>query len=116
MYDRDREEQSERDHSPPVSARTTSLFTSEPPPPATTLPDREDVVNRAFRRAPRGTPHRNTGLVCKDDGWRLPDWLWAQIEPLLPLRPSHPLGCHRSRVPDRAAMNAILLVLRTGMR
>ena len=54
------------------------------------------------------------GLVAKDDGWRIPDWLWAQIEPLLPARPSHPLGCHRARVPDRAAMNAIFFVLRTG--
>ena len=23
------------------------------------------------------------GLVVKDDGWRIPDWLWAEIEPLL---------------------------------
>jgi transposase len=56
------------------------------------------------------------GLVCRDDGWRIPDWLWGRIEPLLPARPSHPLGCHRPRVPDRVAMNAILLVLRTGMQ
>lgn len=49
-----------------------------------------------------------------DDGWRLPDWLWAQMEPLLPPRPPHPLGCHRPRVPDRSAMDAIFFVLRTG--
>jgi transposase len=55
------------------------------------------------------------GLVKKDDGWRIPDELWEQMEPLLPPRPKHPLGCHNPRVPDRAAMNAILLVLRTGM-
>jgi transposase len=54
------------------------------------------------------------GLVAKDDGWRIPDWLWAQIEPLLPPRPTHPLGCHRPRVCDRAAMNAIFFVARTG--
>jgi transposase len=54
------------------------------------------------------------GLVVKDDGWRVPDWLWAEIEPLLPERPVHPLGCHNPRVPDRDAMNAILFVLRTG--
>ena len=30
--------------------------------------------------------------------------------------PSHPLGCHTPRVPDRDAMDAILLVLRTGMQ
>jgi len=56
------------------------------------------------------------GLVTKDDGWRIPDELWEQMEPLLPPRPPHPLGCHNPRVPDRAAMNAILLVLRTGMQ
>ena len=55
------------------------------------------------------------GLVVKDDGWRIPDVLWAEIEPLLPRhRPEHPLGCHRQRVPNRDAMNAILFVLRTG--
>ena len=49
-----------------------------------------------------------------DDGWRLPDALWAKMEPLLPARPKHPLGCHNPRVPDRAAMDAIFFVLRTG--
>ena len=32
------------------------------------------------------------GLVVEDDGWRIPDEVWAQMEPLLPPRPSHPLG------------------------
>jgi transposase len=54
------------------------------------------------------------GLVTRDDGWRISDKLWKQIEPLLPARKAHPLGCHNPRVPDRAAMNAILFVLRTG--
>jgi transposase len=56
------------------------------------------------------------GLVSKDDGWRIPDETWARMERLLPRRPEHPLGCHNPRVPDRDAMNAILLVLRTGMQ
>ena len=56
------------------------------------------------------------GLVSKDDGWRMPDWLWGPVSLLLPARPSHPLGCHRPRVDDRDAMDAILLVLRTGMQ
>lgn len=56
------------------------------------------------------------GLVKKDDGWRMPDELWAKLELLLPARPAHPLGCHNPRVPDRQAMDAILLVLRTGMQ
>ena len=50
----------------------------------------------------------------RDDGWRLPDELWARMAPLLPPRPAHPLGCHNPRVPDRAAMDAIFFVLRTG--
>src|SRR5713226_7424977 len=54
------------------------------------------------------------GLFWKDDGWKIPDELWSLMEPLLPPRPAHPLGCHNPRVPDRAAMNAILFVLRTG--
>ncbi|KIF81610.1 transposase [Noviherbaspirillum autotrophicum] len=54
---------------------------------------------------------------CKhDDGFRMSDTLWEQMEPLLPAAKSHPLGCHRPRVPNRAAMDAILLVLRTGMQ
>lgn len=56
------------------------------------------------------------GMIIKDDHWRLPDQLWEQMEPLLPPRKPHPLGCHNPRVPDRNAMNAILLVLRTGMQ
>ncbi len=27
------------------------------------------------------------GLVDRDDGWRMPDWLWERIEPLLPPPP-----------------------------
>lgn len=46
--------------------------------------------------------------------WGMPDALWERIQPLLPPRPSHPLGCHRPRVDDRHAMDAIFFVLRTG--
>jgi len=51
-----------------------------------------------------------------DDGFRMSDALWERMESLLPAPKSHPLGCHRPRVPNRAAMDAILLVLRTGMQ
>lgn len=55
------------------------------------------------------------GLVAKDDGWRLPEELWVKMKPLIPVhRVKHPLGCHRPRVDDRDAMDAILFVLRTG--
>ncbi len=46
--------------------------------------------------------------------WGMPDVLWERIQPLLPERPPHPLGCHRPRVDDRRAMDAIFFVLRTG--
>ena len=42
--------------------------------------------------------------------------MWERIEPLLPPPQFHPLGCHNARVPNRSAMDAILLVLRTGMQ
>jgi transposase len=54
------------------------------------------------------------GLIVKDDQWRIPDELWEAMEPLLPARKPHPLGCHNPRIPDRDAMNGILFVLRTG--
>jgi transposase len=56
------------------------------------------------------------GLIDRDDGWRMPDWLREGVEPLLPPPPPHPLGTHRRRIPDRQVMNAILLVLRPGMQ
>src|SRR5687767_12190403 len=43
------------------------------------------------------------------------DAVWAAVEPLLstPER-SHPLGCHRPRVPDRVCFRGILIRLVTG--
>ena len=50
-----------------------------------------------------------------DDKWLISDELWAKMEPLLPEhKTNHPLGTHRKRVDNRAAMNAIFFVLRTG--
>lgn len=54
------------------------------------------------------------GLVHRGDKWRIPDELWEKMEPLLPPRKPHPLGCHNPPVPARNAMTAILFVLRTG--
>jgi len=49
------------------------------------------------------------------DKWRIPDELWLRLEPLLPKpKKRHPLGCHRSRVDNRRAMDAIFFVLRSG--
>jgi hypothetical protein len=44
------------------------------------------------------------GLFLKDDGWRIPDELWEKMEPLLPPRPKHPLGCHNPRVSPPASL------------
>lgn len=59
--------------------------------------------------APRRRRRRPRGRY-----WRTPDALWAEIEPLLPPRKPHPLGCHNPRVDDRDAMDAIFFRLRTG--
>jgi transposase len=52
----------------------------------------------------------------------IPSWLleplWDQFAVLLPDRPvyapSHPLGCHRQRIPDRIVFDKLLQVLRFG--
>ena len=46
----------------------------------------------------------------------IPDALWARMAPLLPVHTpkAHPLGCHRPRIGDRAVLDAIFFVLRTG--
>ena len=49
-------------------------------------------------------PAKPSLTPTRDDPWRIPDALWERIEPLLPPRPPHPLGCHNPRVPDRNAM------------
>jgi transposase len=70
------------------------------------MPSRATTTEGATpkRRRPRTRPRY----------WRTPDALWAQIEPLLPPRKPHPLGCHNPRVDDRRAMDAIFVRLRTG--
>jgi transposase len=44
------------------------------------------------------------------------DAVWAAVAPLLPARrpDSHPLGCHRPRIPDRHCLWAMLVRLVTG--
>ena len=48
------------------------------------------------------------------DEWRIPDALWERIVPLLPPRQPHPVGCHRRRVDDRKARDALCCVRRPG--
>ena len=46
---------------------------------------------------------------------RVVDAVWAAVKPLLPAPDrSHPLGCHRPRVPDRLCFWGILIRLVTG--
>ena len=48
-------------------------------------------------------------------GFRLPDELWARLEPLIPRRKNtHPRGGGRPRRADRDGADAIFFVLRTG--
>ena len=54
------------------------------------------------------------GQMIQDIGWRIPDALWEEMVALLPSRPSHPLGCHNPCVLDRAALDGIFFVPRTG--
>jgi putative transposase len=54
-----------------------------------------------------------TGEAAK--GFLIPDELWRQIEPLLPpRRNTHRFGGGRPRAGDRACMDGIVFVLRTG--
>nr|ALG88719.1 Hypothetical protein [Pectobacterium carotovorum] len=47
--------------------------------------------------------------------WKNNDELWEKIALLLPEHKiHHPLGTHRKRVDNRAAMNVVFFVLRTG--
>ena len=48
-----------------------------------------------------------------DDGWRIPEELWARIQLFLPPKPPHPKGGHPWTA-DRTAMDGIFYVLRTG--
>ena len=44
----------------------------------------------------------------------MPHELWEKVKPFLPPGKLHPLGCHRPRVDDRKAMDAVFYRLRTG--
>lgn len=48
-----------------------------------------------------------------DDKWRIPDELWARLEPLLPAPKAYPKG-GRPPMSNRQALDAIFYVLRTG--
>ena len=47
--------------------------------------------------------------------WIVPDGLWAQIEPLLPIVPRRADHLGRKRLDDRKVLSGILFVLYTGI-
>ena len=53
-------------------------------------------------------------IAARDERWRVSDALWERIWPLLPARPRHRFRGHNPRVSDRAALDAIFFVLRSG--
>jgi transposase len=57
----------------------------------------------------------NMGYIEKDDGGRIPDFIWEEMKQIIPKhKDNHPLGCHRKRIDDRKAMDGIFYVMRTG--
>jgi putative transposase len=52
-------------------------------------------------------------VAAVDDGWRIPDELWAYVEPLLPTPAPQPKGGH-PWTPARPLLDGIFFVLRTG--
>ena len=52
--------------------------------------------------------------MARDEQWRIPNALWARIEPPRPPGEPHRFGGHRPRGDDRRAMGATFFVLRTG--
>jgi len=51
----------------------------------------------------------------KDDGLRIPDYMWEEMKQIIPKpKDNHPLGCHKHRIDDRKVIDGILFVLRTG--
>jgi len=43
--------------------------------------------------------------------------IWQQFSALIPERgASHPLGCHRPRIPDRVAFSEVVIIVRRLIR
>jgi len=55
------------------------------------------------------------GYIVKDDGWRIPDFMWEEMKQIIP-KPidNHPLKCHKPRIDNRKALDGIFFVMRTG--
>jgi transposase len=76
------------------------------------LASEQDTASPASLSATRlPSPPASPDYDKVDDGWRLPDQAWQRIEELLPVV-KHP---ERIRANDRRAVDAVLLVLRSGI-
>lgn len=54
-------------------------------------------------------------VTIEDDNFGFTDSVWEELKQIIPKpKDNHPLGCHRKRIDDRKAMEAILFVLMTG--
>jgi hypothetical protein len=51
------------------------------------------------------------GMIKQDNGWRVLDRLWAQMEPILSPRKPRPQCCHNLHVSDATSTDGILFVL-----
>jgi hypothetical protein len=47
--------------------------------------------------------------------WSILEPLWVQVSVLLPARQdTHPLGCHRPRIPDRIVFDKLIQIMVFG--
>jgi transposase len=54
-------------------------------------------------------------VTIEDDNFGFTDCVWEELKQIIPKpKDNHPLKCHRKRIDDRKAMEAILFVLMTG--
>jgi len=54
------------------------------------------------------------GLVLSDDGWRIPDEVWAQMQPLLPERSALGSGLRRASSSSSGGVACSPTTLRQG--
>jgi hypothetical protein len=72
------------------------------------------MVSCGQQSSPLGAALRPDERAPACRAWRLPDEVWEPLEPVLPARTPHPVGCHRPRVEARQALAALVFVRRTG--
>src|SRR4051812_29264133 len=74
------------------------------------FPSQHSQIKKSIVESPRLLQENNHGHASQGRRLSVAGCVLEQMEPLLPPRKPHPLGCHDPRVSDRAAMNAIYFV------